>query len=243
MHAIELTAETLNLHCGRSLTGEAISTVWSSERPSPVDILAIQELWQRAGGIGRIVAQAESHGYTVFETPLLRHTTLRDLDISGTQEVGTLSIALLTRHRVLDRYVINLGTAPGDVAPRKAQVAIIELCGVGTVRIVNTHLTHKILWSPFQLRKLTNQLSRASTAATLLMGDLNTVRPLTHLVRGFRSTARAATWPAASPRVQLDYILASQGIRFITGGVSPDVGSDHLPLWGRFLLESSEAPQ
>ena len=131
---------------------------------------------------------------------------------------------------------ISLGRAPLDGLPRLAQALTLAVPGGGTLRIVNTHLTHRMT-SPAQLILLAARLSKESTGPRLIAGDLNMPGPATWTAgHGYRRVVRGLTFPAHRPLVQIDHLLAGPGIRAEAAEVLPGVGSDHLPVRAQLLL-------
>ena len=126
-----------------------------------------------------------------------------------------------------------------DDVPRFAQVLTLAMARGASVRVVNTHLTHRFT-SPVQLRRLRRRL-RADAAAsrqvpTIIVGDLNMPRTVASLSTEYAATVRGKTWPVKRPLVQLDHILAGRGIDFLHGDVLTAVGSDHLPIRARMAV-------
>ncbi len=164
---------------------------------------------------------------------MFRPRTLNMTGIPANSGSGELSIAVLTTLPVADYKVIELGTAPADEVPRSAQVLTLNLAAGTTVRVVNTHLTHR-LTSPLQLRSLQQRLRadawQSGRIPTIIVGDLNMPRPLAGLSITYGATVRGRTWPATRPLVQLDHILADQRFKVIESTVLPPAGSDHLPI-------------
>jgi endonuclease/exonuclease/phosphatase family metal-dependent hydrolase len=113
--------------------------------------------------------------------------------------------------------------------PRLAIVAHLDVPG-GPRAVVNTHLTYVPGWGRRQLRTLRNQLAGID-GPLALMGDLN--------MFGNRSLASVKTFPAGTPRVQLDHILVrgDWGKVLSRGAVRLEV-SDHRAL----VVDVSDAP-
>jgi endonuclease/exonuclease/phosphatase family metal-dependent hydrolase len=175
-------------------------------------------------------------GASAHRVVMVRPRSLSLAGIPADSGPGELAIAILTTLQVADYEVIELGTAPTDAVPRFAQVLTLNLAGGTSVRVVNTHLTHR-LTSPLQLRSLQQRIRsdarHSGRIPTIIVGDLNMPRPLAALSITYAPTVRGRTWPATRPIVQLDHILADQRFKVIESAVLPPVGSDHLPIWAR----------
>ena len=119
--------------------------------------------------------------------------------------------------------------------PRRAQLVTIGLPRRGSLRIVNTHLTYRLL-SPVQLLRLVRRLA-VDDIPTVMAGDLNMPLPVTGLAVGYAPAVSGRTYPAHRPLLQLDHILASRRVARCGGEVLPPVGSDHRPVRARLRLE------
>ncbi|GGQ84354.1 endonuclease/exonuclease/phosphatase family protein [Couchioplanes azureus] len=219
---------SLNLHCGLDHRGAPFS-VKQAIAALDTDVIVAQENWRAHGSVSLAASAAADCGYPSFtELDLVPDTPLADLEVvSGTapDEKGAWGLAVLSRVPWTRHLTVPIGAAPGDVVgERSAQV--IEFPGL---RIVNVHLTHRLLHGPAQLRRLLAVL-RADVMPTVIAGDLNMCRPTVYLARGFRPAARGRTWPAHLPLAQLDHVLAGDGVRVTNAMVGPGVGSDHLPV-------------
>jgi endonuclease/exonuclease/phosphatase family metal-dependent hydrolase len=159
--------------------------------------------------------------------------------VSATSGPGELAIAVLTTLPVTDYAVIELGVAPADEVPRFAQVVTLKLAGGASMRVVNTHLTHR-LTSPIQLRRLQERLrpegGLSRQIPTIIVGDLNMPRPVAALSLEYAATVRGKTWPSTRPLVQLDHVLVDRSITVMESAVLPSAGSDHLPIRARLRV-------
>ncbi len=110
--------------------------------------------------------------------------------------------------------------------PRVAVAAVLA----GGVTVACTHLSFSPPTAVRQLRRVRHWLAQAPGPVRLLLGDLNLPSRVPALVAGGEQLVRAATFPAARPRLQLDHVLALQGDVVATSvEVSVAVG-DHRPL-------------
>jgi endonuclease/exonuclease/phosphatase family metal-dependent hydrolase len=144
----------------------------------------------------------------------------RDDDRDG-DEPG-YGIGLASRRPVSRWRVIRLGAAPVRSPvyvpthkrfvllpdePRVALVAEIASSG-GPIVVVSTHLSFVPGWNLWQLRRLTTELCTLGRPCYLL-GDLNVPSAGVRIAaRPWRRLARVKTFPAPSPKFQIDHALS-----------------------------------
>jgi endonuclease/exonuclease/phosphatase family metal-dependent hydrolase len=178
-------------------------------------------------------------GATVSRQVMSRPPSLSLPGVSAAAGPGELAIAVLTALPVTDYAVIELGVALADGLPRFAQVVTLKLAGGTSVRVVNTHLTHR-LTSPIQLRRLRQRLrgvgGESRQLPTIIVGDLNMPRPAAALSLAYAATVRGKTWPATRPLIQLDHVLVDRSMTVMESAVLPSAGSDHLPVRARLRV-------
>jgi endonuclease/exonuclease/phosphatase family metal-dependent hydrolase len=239
----EFTVASLNLHSGVGLYGQPFN-VAAALCQLEADVICVQEAWPRAGAdddgpAGDWLAEAAGE----LEANVLRPAKTRSpgrkrASSPPTSVGGELAVVMPTALPVTGCQVIELGRAPGDAVARFGQVVILDLGGGTKVRIVNTHLTHR-LTSPLQLRALRKRLRDAPAMRripTIVAGDLNMPRPFASVSIADDVTVRGSTWPANRPFIQLDHILVDQRVKVVRSEVLPAVGSDHLPVRARLRL-------
>ncbi len=101
---------------------------------------------------------------------------------------------------------------------------------LGPLVVASTHLSFVPGWSQLQLRRIGRDLAGVS-APVVIMGDLNQTRPTPAILRGYRSLARHRTFPADTPRRQLDHILLRGRLGSVTSSRTPELPlSDHRAL-------------
>jgi endonuclease/exonuclease/phosphatase family metal-dependent hydrolase len=224
---------SVNLHCGLDRHGHSYSPA-TAIGALGTDVILVQENWRPHGRDSIARRAADAHGYHhVAELDLVPDTALADMRITRwpvPDESGAWGIAVLSRLPWREYTTVALGAAPGDVAgQRRAQVVEIPVGAEGTLRVVNTHLTHKLPYGPGQLRRLIRALDGADVP-TVIGGDLNMCRPTVHLAAPYRPAVRGRTWPAHRPVAQIDHLLAGPGAEFRDAEVVAEVGSDHRPI-------------
>ncbi len=223
----EVVLASMNVHGGRGADGTPFD-VTAACRSLGADIIALQEAWHADGQPDSVAETAHGLGAQLIRADLVTDTNLNDLRIASETIPGRFGLALLTTLPVAGCEVAGLGRAPGDTAPRVAQLVTVAMPGEGRLRVANTHLTHRFT-SPAQLLRLVRLLA-GSNVPTVIVGDLNMPGPLTGLAVGYRQLVRGRTFPAHRPFVQLDHVLASREVAGIRGEVLPAAGSDHLAI-------------
>lgn len=223
-----LSLASVNLHCGLDRHGVPFS-VEQAVAALDTDVILIQENWRVHGRESHAASAAAACGYSSFtELALVPDTPLAALEVvrgTAPDETGAWGLAVMSRVPWLRRSTVAIGSAPGDVVGERSAL-VIEFPGL---RIVNVHLTHRLLHGPAQLRRLLAAL-RPASVPTVITGDLNMCRPTVYLAAGFRPAVRGRTFPAHFPVAQLDHLLTGPGVTVAETAVGPHVGSDHLPV-------------
>jgi endonuclease/exonuclease/phosphatase family metal-dependent hydrolase len=223
----DVVLASLNAHGGRSARGVPFDLA-AACRLFEADIIAVQEAWHGENGPDPVTQASREIGAQVIRTDLASGVDLRALGIAHDTAPGRWGLALLTTLPVISSEVTFLARAPGDIAARAAQLVTVQLPGGGTLRVANTHLTHRCT-SPLQLLQLVRRL-QATKVATVIAGDLNMPGPVTGLAAGYRPAVSGKTFPAHRPLLQLDHVLVNRWITSCWGEVLPPAGSDHLPV-------------
>jgi endonuclease/exonuclease/phosphatase family metal-dependent hydrolase len=227
-----VTIVSLNLHSGLSAGGrpfdvEAVLTKLDA------DIIAVQEAWWATDdGADPVAEAARARDAQLFRAELSTGRSLAELNIAPRSNRGTWGIAVLTRLPVISHETLSLGQPEGELVGRAALICSVTAPGGWPLRLACTHLSPR-LNSPAQLLRLTRHLA-AAPGPTVIAGDLNMPRAATWMAAGYTPVVRGRTFPAERPRVQLDHMLAGPGLTCLAAAVLPDVGSDHLPVLGRF---------
>lgn len=114
-------------------------------------------------------------------------------------------------------------------APDEQRVALAAVLTTpsGPLSVVCTHLSFSPPSAVRQLRQLV-RWSAALPRPLVLLGDLNLPGTLPARVTGWRQLVRAATYPASTPRLQLDHALADGDLRVAAARATRVAGSDHL---------------
>jgi endonuclease/exonuclease/phosphatase family metal-dependent hydrolase len=229
----EFAVSSLNMHAGVGSAGRPFD-VEAAIRGLDADCVVLQETWFPESGPDPLASAATALGAELFRLPLRAVGSLRAIGIPADSGPGHSGLAVLCRHAVISYELADLGQLRGDPVRRRAQILTIELHDKSVVRIVATHLTHRLV-SPLQLARLIRKLDGIHVP-TVIAGDLNMPGLIASRARSFTMAVRGRTWPAELPVIQLDHILAGPGIEPLAGAVLPPAGSDHLPVHARLRL-------
>jgi endonuclease/exonuclease/phosphatase family metal-dependent hydrolase len=232
-NSTETILASLNTHGGRGADGRPYD-LEAACRQLKADIIVLQEVWRPRGEPDPVSEIAAGLGAEPLWTDLMPETDLSSVGIADETAPGRWGLATLTTVPVTGFEVVDLGRITGDPTPRAAQLVTMGLPGRGPLRIVNTHLTYRLL-SPLQLLRLVRRLV-ADDIPTVIAGDLDMPLPVTGLAPGYAPAVIGRSYPANRPLVQLDHILASRGMTRCGGEVLPPAGSDHLPVRARLRL-------
>ncbi|XVV17432.1 endonuclease/exonuclease/phosphatase family protein [Actinoplanes sp. CA-131856] len=247
---------TFNLLHGRSLSDGTVHAdrVADAVARLDADVLGLQEVDKaqpRSGLLDLTAVAADAMGATVHRfaaavvgTPGEQWQPWRSDDDNVHPLYG---IALVSRFPVTRWQITALPAAPIRSPlydpenglrllkdePRVLLAAVLET-PQGPLTVATTHLSFVPGWNLRQLRHAVRAL-RGLPGPRVLLGDLNMPARPVRAVTGWRTLARAATFPSFSPRAQLDHILADPRDLPALGRVvqvatpRADI-SDHLPL-------------
>ena len=242
---------TLNLLNGMSLSDRSVTPGRLREAVLALraDVVGLQEVdrFQPRSHSADLTAQvADAMGTPHWRfVPALMGTpggTWRAaVDDDGTSEAAAYGIGLVSRWPVRSWHVTRLAASPlrspvllpGSKQviwlqdePRVGLAAVVET-PAGVMTIATTHLSFVPLWNGKQLRTLTGDLG-ALPGPRVLLGDLNMPPPFPRALTGWRVLAKAATYPAWDPRIQLDHVLGSGDLPLVTSVEAPELAvSDH----------------
>ncbi|HEX2274872.1 MAG TPA: endonuclease/exonuclease/phosphatase family protein [Acidimicrobiales bacterium] len=243
---------TFNILHGRALDGGPVSTERLVEACASLDadVLALQEVDRgqpRSGGIDQTAAVAEGMGAAAwrFEPAIVGEPGGRWRPAGDdTEGDGGYGVALVCGRPVRAWHVLRLAPAamrsPVFVPGRRAFVLLpdeprvvlaAELDGGANPSVVaSTHLSFVPVWNALQLRRATRWLAGLGPSCVLL-GDTNLPGALPGLVSGWQSLARARTFPADQPSMQIDHALGHGPLPEVVGVDAPRLAlSDHRAL-------------
>ena len=242
---------TLNLLNGMSLRDGSVAPDRLAEAVQALraDVVGLQEVDRfqpRSHGADLTAQVADAMGAEHWRfVPALMGTpggTWRAaVDDDGTSGEAAYGIGLVSRWPVRSWHVTRLAASPLrspvmipgtkqliwlQDEPRVGLAAVVET-PAGPMTIATTHLSFVPLWNGKQLRTLTADLARLP-GPRVLLGDLNMPPPFPRALTGWRVLAKAATYPAWEPRIQLDHVLGSGTLPAVTAVESPELAvSDH----------------
>jgi endonuclease/exonuclease/phosphatase family metal-dependent hydrolase len=247
---------TFNLLHGRSLSDGNVHAdrITAAVADLDADVLGLQEVDRaqpRSGlldltAIAADALKAPVHRFAaaVVGTPGQQWQPWRSDDDNDHPLYG---IALVSRLPVLHWQITKLPAAPvrSPVYIPKAGLLLLKdeprvlLAAVvqtdhGPMTVATTHLSFVPGWNVRQLRAVVRALA-GLPAPRVLLGDLNLPAGLARAFSGWRSLAKAPTYPSPAPKAQLDHILADPRGRPQLGRVvevrTPQAAvSDHRPL-------------
>lgn len=245
---------TFNLLHGRSLSDGTVHAdrVHAAIADLDADILGLQEVDRaqpRSGHLDLTAIAADALGArthrfaaAVVGTPGETWQPWRSDDDNIHPLYG---IALVSRYPVLRWQITTLPGAPvrspvytGDDGlrllkdePRVMLAAVLDT-PIGALTVATTHLSFVPGWNLRQLRHAVRAL-RVLPGPRVLLGDLNMPTGPVRAVTRWRTLGRAPTFPSATPRAQLDHILADPGFdlgRVVQVATPHPPVSDHRPL-------------
>lgn len=238
---------TFNLLHGRSLTDGRVDAgrLREAVKLLDADVLGLQEVDRdqpRSHGLDLTAEVADALGAAdsrfvaaISGTPG-ESWSPADGDVAG----PAYGIGLVSRLPVRSWHVLRLPAAPVrspvllpgsrkaiwlQDEPRVAVAAVLD-----GITVATTHLSFVPVWNGVQLRKVTSWL-RGLPGPRVLLGDLNLPGPVPRALTGWRSLAKAPTYPTTEPRVQLDHVLTSGRLGPVLAVETPALAlSDHRPL-------------
>lgn len=241
-----LRVGTVNLASGRDGSGRPMceDALAAAVADLPVDVLAVQEVdagQPRSGGLDQAAVLGQALGAdwrmaaAVAGTPdpfrSWRPVEPRLRGPDQDPDGPTYGIALFSRRPVRRWHVLGLG-AGGAKLPLRApdprtgrprlwwfpdEPRVAVAAEVDGLTVVSTHLSFAPQTSVRQLLRV-RRWSATLPGPVVVAGDLNLPGAVPARVLGGRDLVRAATFPGADPRVQLDHLLA------VGAGVSADDG-------------------
>jgi endonuclease/exonuclease/phosphatase family metal-dependent hydrolase len=214
------------------------------------DVMALQEVdrnQSRSAGTDLTALAAEAMGAPEhrFVAALSGNPGATWIAADGSEQPDSAAygIALLSRYPVRAWEVVRLAPVPTRVPlwfkgsrrpelvrdePRVSVAAEID-SPYGMLTAAAVHLTFVQWWNGRQLTRLRDALAD-SVRPLVLMGDLNMELGRAARITGMRSLVSAATFPASSPRLQLDHVLLDGDLPEARGRAVRMPLSDHRAL-------------
>jgi endonuclease/exonuclease/phosphatase family metal-dependent hydrolase len=248
---------SFNILHGSPLAGGPVSTddLVAACVSLDADVLCLQEVDRgqaRSGGADQAAAIAEAVGAVAwrFEPALVGEPgavwrAATDDDCETTDPC--YGVAVVSRLPVTGWHVVRLPPSPVSSPvylpgrgtrfiwladePRVTVAAEVD-APWGPLLVASTHLSFVPGWNLHQLRRLTGELvSLAGDRGCVMMGDLNVPNPFSRAAPGWRSLARARTFPASRPAMQIDHALGRGRLPEVVGFKAVELPvSDHRAL-------------
>ena len=243
---------TFNILHGRTVgDGVDLDRLRASVQRLDADVLALQEVdfeQERSGRADLTAVAAEAMGAVAhrFIASVSGTPGATWMAATGAEQPGTAGygIALLSRFPVISWQVLHLPRVPFRFPiylpgshrlmvvheePRAAVIACLDTPW-GPTTFANTHLSFVPGSNRHQLRRLVKVL-RGFPGPRLLAGDFNLTTSTVVRSTRMRPLGQAATFPAQSPRRQIDHILTDDARLEVRRCETPLMPiSDHRPL-------------
>jgi endonuclease/exonuclease/phosphatase family metal-dependent hydrolase len=239
---------TFNVFSGRSADGAYDERRFADAVASlDADLIGLQEVdvsQPRSAGADLTAVAAQAAGAVAHRfSAALAGTPQGWVAATGSEPEGApgYGIAFLSRFAVRSWLALPVAPAPVRLPhrrdrrlawvrdePRTAILAQVET-PQGLLDVVTTHLSFLRPWNGWQLRRLLADLP-PSPHPRILIGDLNMGPRSARAITRMAPLAVGPTFPAHRPRVQIDHILGSPGIRVASGRAVALPMSDHRAL-------------
>ena len=251
-HGPRVRLVSFNILSGRSMGDSTVDVDRYAEaiRMLDADVLALQEVDRNQGrsrmaDLTAVAAEAMGAPEHRFVAALTGTPGLTWVASTGEEQpdAAAYGIGLLSRHPVASWEVVRLPPVPVKVPtwwrgsrrptwvrdePRVATVAAVD-APEGRINVANTHLSFLRWWNGHQLRVLMRAL-RDHDEPLVLLGDLNMEPPRARDTSRMRALAHHLTFPADSPREQIDHALARGALDVRSSEAVRLPMSDHLAL-------------
>jgi endonuclease/exonuclease/phosphatase family metal-dependent hydrolase len=240
----ELTVGSYNLHWGRGHRFRGFQPYDYVEacRRIDTDVLVLPECWAPDDGESMQDEIGGALGYEVRFQALSRAVTVpkpevverADADPDGKVGTGQWGLAVLTRLPVLREERTQLTQLRID--PSNRWVLTVEVDVDGTpVTVCGTHLAHLEYGVLLRRHELRAALP-ADDVPALLIGDMNmwTWNMRMMAPSSWRQAGSGRTFSSFVPHSRIDHMVTSPVLEAVATEVLPDLGSDHLPIRGRF---------
>lgn len=221
------------------------------------DVVALQEVDRhlpRSGEVDQVAELAARLGlHGVFAPALAGDPDHRWQALNGADPGGQgYGVGLLSRFplEAVERTALpgggdgerrrpaRLGNPGWDHEPRLALSAEVAT-PAGPLRVTTTHVSYLPWRGLAQVRRAAAAAAGPAGHPALLLGDLNLPPwPVRLALRDWRHAGGAPTYPAWSPRVQVDQALVSGPVSVLGVEVAETTSSDHLPLVVRLRLDN-----
>lgn len=243
----ELTVGSYNLHWGRGHRWHHYPAfdVLAAARTIDADVLVLQECWLPDGGQADVNAIGGQLGYEVHLRPLARsvagdhpHVVARaDAPDAASHGEGLWALAVASRLPVRSVEHTQLTQLRFDPTNRLVLRVEVELADGTPFTVCGTHMAH-LERGVFARRREFRAALPPDDRPALLAGDMNMwgwgisyMAPATWARAG-----RGRTFSSRTPHSRIDHFVTSPRVEAVHTEVLPNLGSDHLPIRGRFRV-------
>lgn len=240
----DLSVGSYNVHWGTGHRWKGYPTfdVVAACRTIDTDVLVLPESYAPDEGEAIHDLVARELGYSARYQPLARSRYLpkphvvspADADPEGTLGVGTWGLAVLSRLPVVGERRTQLTQLRYDPSNRWILEVDVELEGT-TFAVCGAHMAHLEQGSLFRRSELAEALPD-DTVPAVFLGDMNmwTWNMAMMKPRTWRRAGRGRTFSSLVPHSRIDHMVVSPAMEVVHTEVLPHLGSDHLPIRGRF---------
>ncbi|QQE11256.1 endonuclease/exonuclease/phosphatase family protein [Planctomycetota bacterium] len=222
---------TYNIHFGTGLDGELdLERIANVIKDSDADLVALQEIDKGTKRTGGVDMPRELQKLTG-----MYHTFGKTIDYQG----GEYGLMLLSKWPIYDIAVNELPYSR-DAERRVALSGLVNVPGMGEVRLVSTHLQWMPIGDKHEQAKALNRLfANSDVTPVILGGDFNAgygSPTMSEMLKFWQVSSKidtGMTFPADKPNKQIDHVMTSGAIRFDTKSIEvidEQVASDHLPV-------------
>jgi endonuclease/exonuclease/phosphatase family metal-dependent hydrolase len=243
----ELTVGSYNLHWGRGHRWNRYPTfdVLAAARTIDTDVLVFQECWLPDDGEADVTAVARALGYELHLRPLARSTggekphvvALADAPDADEHGEGLWALAVLSRLPVRSVEHTQLPQLRFDPSNRAVLRVEVELADGTPFTVCGTHMAH-LEKGVFLRRAPFRAALPADDVPALVAGDMNMWSwAISYMApSAWTRVGRGRTFSSRTPHSRIDHFVVSPPVEAVHTEVLPNLGSDHLPIRGRFRV-------
>ena len=244
----ELTVGSYNVHWGRGHRWHKYPPfdVLAAARAIDTDVLVLQECWVPDEGEADVVRVARELGYEIAGLRSLGRSViepqpelvcLADAPDAAAHGVGDWSLAVLTRLPILSVEQTQLSQLRVDRSNRVVLRVRVDLGGGRSFTVCGTHMAH-LEYGVFARREEFRAALPPDEEPAVVVGDMNMwswcisyMAPST-----WQRVGRGRTFSSRTPHSRIDHFVVSPAAEAVHTEVLPHLGSDHLPIRGRFRV-------
>lgn len=228
LYAGELKLVSYNIHHGQGMDGKLdlnrIATHLKKQNP---DFVALQEVDNKVARSGDVDQARE-----LAKQLEMKSAFGKCIDLGG----GGYGNAILSKFPILETHIHRL---PGQGEPRVALEIVVEV-NQQKLSVISVHLDHRSEATRVQQVVAIEHALSTRNHPIIMLGDLNALpasKTMLQIQKKWKvvpKTGSALTYPADTPRSEIDYMLI-QGFsspRVSSKVIDAGAASDHRPLLG-----------